>query len=265
MHGDSRRWAARFLPVVLTAAAALLGCGCESKRQIDAAVDALVDALRRNDVEAMKRISTPSFLEDMTPERMEHLSKALKALGDFRERTMRSLNIQAGVSKSATYELSFDGGSINLDITLSGGKIGSVTFSGDAFDWALKQAAAQPADFAVKRFEFLSPDGKPNPQGNAFTGAQPITFRIDLQGLTPGQGEMHARVHLKVLDHAGKLLVEQRDFIDSTSKAETGGSAAVSLKGTFSGLAAGTYNLRFTIEDVGGNRSIEYSQSVVVM
>ena len=213
----------------------------------------------------MKRISAPTFLEDMTPERMEHLSKTLKALGDFRDRTMRSLNIQAGVSKSASYELTFERGSINLEITLSGGKIASVTFSGDAFDWALKQAAAQPADFAVKRFEFLSPDGEPNPKGNAFAGGRPITFRIDLQGLTPGQGELHARVHLKVLDHTGNLLVEQRDFIDSTSKADPGGSTAVSLKGTFSGLAAGTYNLRFTIEDINGNRSLEYSQSVVVL
>lgn len=259
--------ATRFAWPLPTAALALLLLlpSCRSKKELDAAVDGLVKSLVKGDRALMKEIASPALAEEMGQEKMDHLMKAFKSLGPYRDRTLRSINIQAGVSKSGTYVLAFEKGTVNLDIEISGGKISDFRFYGESMDWALRGAIEEASSvFAVKSFTFLAPDGKPNPDGNAFPQGSQIAFRIAVQGLHAAAGSYHARVHLKVLDHKGDLLAEKKNLIDDTRKIDPSEPSLVTLNGSMGGLPAGTYNLKITIEDAGDLRTIEYSQSVLV-
>jgi hypothetical protein len=255
---------ARPLPAAALALLVLLP-GCRSKKELDAAVDGLVEALATGDRALLEDVASPALAEEMNGEKLEHLQTAFTNLGAYRDRTLRSINIQAGASMSGTYVLAFEKGTVNLDIEVSGGRIVDFRFYGESMDWALRGAVEEAAAvFVVKSFSFLAPDGKPNQGGNAFPAGSRIDFRITVQGLHEETGNYHARVHLKMLDHKGDLLAEKQNLIDRTLKIDPSEPPQVALDGTMGGLPAGTYNLKFTIEDASDMRTIEYSQSVLV-
>jgi hypothetical protein len=255
---------ARPLPALALGLLVLLP-GCRSKKELDAAVDGLVESLARGDRELLKDVASPALVEEMDQEKMDHLRTAFKNLGAYRDRTLRSINIQAGVSKTGTYLLTFERGTVNLDIELSGGRVSDFRFYGASMDWALRGAVEESAAvFAVKSFSFIGPDGKPNPGGNAFSAGSQIDFRLAVQGLHEEAGNYHARVHLKVLDHKGGLLAEKQNLIDRTLKVDPSEPPHVTLEGSMGGLPAGTYNLKLTVEDASDGRELDYSQSVLV-
>lgn len=238
----------------------LPACG---KKNLDKHVDALVDALQRNDYKAFRLIAHPGLLEQFPAERFSNLSKGINFLGAFRERTMHGIKAESGGYREGRYTLDFAQGSVDLDIKLLENRMVSFAFSGEPIEAAIAKARHESLkEFKVLEFRFLDKEGKP--KNNTYALGKPIPFRVGVQGLAPQENTLRVRSDLQLVDTAGAVVMQKAGFIDASLELEPDAPPVATLSGTLRIPRKGNFTVRLLISDVNGGKELVHEETVTV-
>jgi hypothetical protein len=241
----------------------VLLAGCESKKSLDQSVDQLVAALQGGDYAAFRALSAEALVTQVPPPKFQRFTKVTTRLGKLQSRSMNGINVKTGGVRTGSYTLAFDKGSVELELTLTEGKLMAFKLTGDTVLKAEREVEEeQYATFKVATFQFL--DGEKTPKSNIYKTGEVIHFTFEVHGVTIVAGEVKLKVRLQVLDAAGKQLADYPSFIDGAIKAE-GTARVTTVRGRLpSPSTAGTYKLQLTVTDLTSKQSLDYTQAVVL-
>jgi hypothetical protein len=119
--------------------------GCQSKKEMDATVDAAIEAIQSGKRSRLDKLLTSSAQDDLDDDKFDALHGAFKELGRYKERTMSRIEISGG-HKEAEYSIDFDKGSAHLFIETVDDRISVFTLNGSDFEDALAKAQKSSGD-----------------------------------------------------------------------------------------------------------------------
>lgn len=242
---------------------ALSACG--SKKQLDQTAEMLRIAAEGDNYEAFKSLAHPLLLEKFPPAQLTRVSKALKKLGTFKERTMHGINVQGGGKREGKYTLRYEKGSVELKVAVVAGKIVVFNFSGDDLAKALNaERLARYAKFEVGYFAFLDKPGGKDRRNNIFKVGEAIPFRMRVHGLKLVDKTIFFVADLKAMSD-GEQIFSKPNFAGSDKPIPTKGLPVGTLSGTIRlPKVPATYIAHFKITDRHAKRSLEYKQAIVL-
>jgi hypothetical protein len=237
--------------------------GCESKKNLDQSVDQLITVLQGGDNAAFRALAAEALVAQVPPPKLERFKKITARFGKLQSRSMNGINVQTGGLRTGTYTLVFDKGSVDLELSLTEGKLTAFKLTGDLVVKTEREVEEeQYATFKVATFQFL--DAEKKPKSNIFKTGEVIHFTFDVYGVTIVAGEVKLKVRLQVFDAAGKQLADYPSFIDGAIKAE-GTARVATIRGRLpSTKVPGTYKLQLTVTDVTSKQTLDYTQAVVL-
>lgn len=252
---------------LITALACLLlvPSACGSKKQLDQTAGLLRLAAEGDNYEGFKALAHPLLLEKFPKAQLTRVSKALKKLGAFKERTMHGINVQAGGKREGKYTLRYEEGSVEFKVAVVAGKIVSFNFSGDDLEKALNaERLARYAKFEVGHFAFLDKPGGKDRRNNIFKVGEAIPFRLRVHGLKLVDKTIFFVADLKAMSD-GEQIFNKPNFAGSDKPIPTKGLPVGTLTGTIRlPKVPATYFAHFKITDRHAKRSLEYKQAVVL-
>jgi hypothetical protein len=235
-------------------------CG---KKKLDKHVDALIEALQKDDYDRFVEISHSGLQDNFPKRKFSNLAKAINQLGKFEERTMQGIHVKSGGFKEGRYKLDFSAGTIKLVIKLRNSKLVSFKFSGDPIEKAMKKVRnASYKKFKVLGFQFLDDAGKK--KNNIYQVGQKIPFKVGVQGLKAKDGKFHLRADLQLTTSNGKVLMRKAGFIDSTIDIKPDGPPVATVSGKLSVPKKGTYKIQLRIIDKVAGKKLAHQQMVSV-
>ncbi|MBW2731367.1 MAG: hypothetical protein JRH20_03180 [Deltaproteobacteria bacterium] len=242
---------------------------CGSKKQLDQSVTQLRVAAESGNYEAFKAITHPLLWEKFPASQLTRVSKALRKLGVFKERTMRHIKVEMGNKRKGDYTLRYEKGSVALEISVVQSKIVSFNFTGDDLAKSLQAVShaekiARYANFEVGHFTFLDRPGGKDRRNNIFQFDQPIAFRLRVHGLKLVNDTIFFVTDLKVTKD-GKTVFSRPNFAGSDKPIPTKGLPVGTLTGTIRlPKEAGTYIAHFKVTDRHAKRSLNHQQAMVL-
>lgn len=252
---------ALFQVLALASAVWTLG-GCASKKNLDGSVDRLVKAVAKNDYADFKAMSVPELCEQFPPEKFAEFSRALAVLGEFKERTMRGLQVKTGGLREGRYVLRFAHGKVDLELKLLKGKLTAFFFTGDDLLKAMRKVRdAKFAEYKLSGFQWRDPEGKP--ASNIYALGKPIHFRVEVWGLKLENKAFNLKADLKVLS-GEKVALDQPGFVDRVLPLPEGQPPMASLTGNLNIPVAGNFKLVLTVTDKNTQKVTSHEEAFVV-
>ena len=245
---------------------------CSSKGNLDKKVDIVVLAFQSGNYAQFCAVSHPALIAKVDIKSFNEISAIVKQLGAFRERTMTGIKAELGGSRSGTYRLDFDVGTVDLELGTQDDKLIKFEFSGDPVLRATNNIEnAKYQKFEVNNFQFVTADGTPNPGGAVFASSG-FHFKGRVQGLTRNSGYVHVNIHFTVYAPDGTIVLDNPKFMnkafllppDEPPVVVFTGSVEPNLKDPRASKFKGTFKLVFRITDGYGQRAIEYVQMVQI-
>lgn len=250
------------LPMVALLA---LSAGCGKKKDLDASVDKLVKALQSGEYAKMEGVATAGLMEDLSEEKFQVISQAVRSLGDLKDRTMHGIEVKSGAPNTGKYTLEFDKGEVDLEIAVDDGSIHAFELTGSTIQEALQAARnARFAKFEVQRFELLDGEGKPNARGNVYAKGTRVGFRLLVAGLEAKESALHLKAELVLKAADGTELARNPNFLDHTVPYEAGSPRVATMNGSFDGNRVGPAQIELHITDVHSGKTLVYGQGIVI-
>jgi hypothetical protein len=242
----------------------VLCVGCSSKKEIDASADALLLAAVKNDYAAFQAMSHPLLVPKIPRELFAQLSQALVAMGAYKQRSMTGINVQAGGERRGNYVLSFERGSVDLEVAVTEGKLTAFRFFGSDFEAALR--GARRAEYAVWKiggFQFL--DQAKEPLASArYKSGEKILFKMEVHGMTPRGSALELTVKLRVKDAAGTTVYDNPEFLKRSLPLKAGDPPVATVNGELSIPRPGSYTLELGAVDGPSGRQLDHTTKVTV-
>jgi hypothetical protein len=240
---------------IIATAMALSAAAC-NKPQLDASADLLVRLALARDYAGFRAFAHPELAKSFPEEQLVLLAKSLGQLGPLSGRTMTGFNSATGGVRSATYVLAFAKGKVDLELTLTEGKLTRFSFTGEALQRAMR--TVQYAEFKVASFAFT--DGAGKPHGNIYKAGETVRFRTAVQGLTRTAQGMHVKAQLRVTAGDGTVLLDKPDFIDSALTPKPDEPPLATVTGELTLPRPGMYKVELRVRDVFGGRELVHAQ-----
>jgi hypothetical protein len=238
----------------------LLALGCAAKKDLDKTATALREAATAGDYEGFTKlfVSPEEIAQKFPPAKLEMVSKTLKAMGAYKDQSMKSISVKSGQPDQGKYEIQFEKGTAMLDLEVVDGKLVSFRFYGDDFENALKANAGPPLQ--TGQFRFVKAQGEPIPGKKVPVG--PVRFALGVAGIKAANDKLSFQWSVKLMK--GEEVVDQHQ---QTINEPAGGKQYVTgtLSHTFEVKEPGSYLLRFDIQDNGGQRGARHDEPFEVV
>lgn len=263
-----RRYAT--LLVLLSCSLLLVLGGCEKsgagtaspgEDDTDGLTRSLLEALRANDPEAVSALATDTLKADLGSRDLAVIARTLAWLGGVASLGRGAEEpVTGGVRRS--YALEFDGGSVDMRITVVGAKVEGFEFDEQRWAALVERAAdASAGELRVASFDFVDAEGQP--LAGALDPAA-IRYALALEGLDAQLREHHVTVSKAVFDTEGNQVYRQDQNDDIRfPQAETGSSG-----GRITGMVAvpgpGHYELELKINDLVGAQSMTHRAAFAI-
>jgi hypothetical protein len=246
----------RSFPVCIPVLAFAFGGAACNKPQLDASADVLIRVALAQDYAALKAQAHPALIASFPEDQLALLAQSLKRLGPFQSRTMTGFNTATGGVRSASYTLSFAKGTVDLELTLTEGKLTRFLFSGEALKRAMREV--QFSEFKVGLFEFRDAAGKPH--GTIFKVGERVSFRLVVHGLTRTAKGLPIKVRLLVTAGEGSVVLDKPDFLDTVLQLKPDDPPVATVTGDLTLPRPGMYKIDLRVRDVAGQRELAHAQ-----
>lgn len=243
------------------ALALALALGCQSKKNLDGAADALRTTIEKGDYDAFKKVVHPELHDQIPRETFDQTSRALGALGAFKERSMKSISVEAGKPSEGRYVLSYDEGDVDLELAVQEDLIVKFDLSGDTIAKALKQAAAS-GELTIRGFEFTEGKKGPKRVSTVFEPGEPMHFTVEFDGLELKNDEIHFRIGGQVVLPDGEVALQEELFNEKVEP--EGGIPAATVTSQLSLQKPGNYVLRVVVRDEHAGEVKKAEQALVI-
>jgi hypothetical protein len=172
---------------------------------------------------------------------------------------MKSISVKSGQPDEGKYEIEFEKGTVELDLSVVDGKLVSFRFYGDDFEKALQANAGPPLQTGQFRF-VEGPGGKPIPGKKLKAG--PVHFVLGVAGIKAVDDKLSFKWSVKLLKDE-----QQLDSHEQTVNQPAGGKPYVTgtLSHAFEAKEPGAYLLRFDVQDNGGQRGVRHEEPFEVI
>ena len=241
----------------------LLGLPACGKKNLDKAVDKLVNAAVKNDYDAFKAMSHSALVDKFPAEKFKLLSESLKLLGKYTDRTMKGIHAKTGKRRKGRYKLAFEKGTVFLEITLVRGKLTGFLFTGDAIEEAMKQVKNRAfGTFKVGGFKYLDAAGKDH--NNVYKAGEKVRFSVAIFGMQRKNKQLKLLAGLRVVDAQGKVLLQKPRFVDQALPLKDGEPPVATATGTVTLPNPGHYKLQLKLTDVFAGKTLDYSSALLV-
>lgn len=244
------------IAVAIPALVLVVGGAACNKPQLDATADVLIRVAQAQDYPALKALAHPDLIAAFPEEQLALLAKSLKRLGPLQGRSMTGFNTATGGVRSASYTLTFAKGTLDLELTLTEGKLTRFRFTGEALKRAMREV--QFSEFKVASFEFT--DGAGKPHGTIFKVGEPVRFSMVVHGLTRTAKGLPVKAQLRVTAADGSVLLDKPDFLDTVLQLKPDDPPVATVTGKLSLPRPGMYKVDLRVRDVAGQRELRHAQ-----
>lgn len=227
-----------------------------NKPQLDASADALIQVAQTQSYAGLKALAHPDLIAAFPEQQLVLLSQSLKRLGPLQSRSMTGFNTATGGVRSANYTLTFAKGTVDLELTLTEGKLTRFRFTGAALQRAMREV--QFSEFKVASFEFT--DGAGKPHGSIFKVGEPLRFSLVVHGLTRTPQGLPVKAQLRVTAADGSVLLDKPDFLDTVLQLKPDDPPVATLTGNLTLPRPGMYKIALQVRDVAGKRELQHAQ-----
>ncbi len=242
----------------------LLAAGCGAKRAFDARTSEFIEILQAGDYERMKSISHPALIENVPETKFKRHSLAIKQLGKLHKRTCPNFGIRDSSRREGTYKLRFAMGYVNLEIATEGGKLTRYNLSGEPMKKAMDTTyIVYPEPFQVVRFEFLTAQKQPNPEGSLYRYGTTVAYRFDVTGLKVKNNLRWVKVDVAVQDAQGQVLGSKAGVVNDHIHVSEGHIVAITASVRAKKL--GSFTATWWVNDLNAGKTITHRQNFQVV